>query len=362
MTGLDFHGGYQLRIHDNSAIWENILSNDHYYFEVSDVKNPDLEVYTGDLNDIKLSSFVGSSSNCYGIIDGNFGIKNEDQAMVFDKGWKELRLTNYPPNLHRFRTIIEGEIRKGLASDGLVMVHASAVKYDSKVYAFPAWRHTGKTNTMLTLLDAGADYLGDDRVLIDSEGTIYPFPTKLHLMSYNIQAFRNSLDLGFITKLRSQIKQQVEAFLLGNKGLTYKAIGKINDIIIEPDDWVAVDNLFPTTEIPQPMSVDKLVMLRSSANNEIEVTQDGDTGYVNTLESINNSEWNEYLKNLGLVHDMFFPNRESKYEEMVKLEERESKVFKKFISNMDTSTLYLPSNQDWSDGHKDKIKEIIENT
>ena len=74
-------------------------------------------------------------------------------------------------------------------------IHASVVEYKRKVIMFPAWRHSGKTNLMLELVEKGAKIIADDNVFIFNDGKILPYLKKTHLLYYNIIEFPYLLDI-----------------------------------------------------------------------------------------------------------------------------------------------------------------------
>lgn len=67
--------------------------------------------------------------------------------------------------------------------------HASAIKYKGRNFLFPAWRHVGKTNLMLSFLRSGAELIADDGVILYKNGEFIPFSKRMNLLYYNFSAF-----------------------------------------------------------------------------------------------------------------------------------------------------------------------------
>jgi hypothetical protein len=72
---------------------------------------------------------------------------------------------------------------------GLTFLHASSVAEGGRAFVLSGWGGTGKTNTLLALLEEGATYLGDDLSVIDREGHVHPFPRSVSVFDYNLAAF-----------------------------------------------------------------------------------------------------------------------------------------------------------------------------
>ena len=69
----------------------------------------------------------------------------------------------------------------GLEAAGLVFVHAGAVAIGERAVIFPGRSFSGKTRLVAEFLQRGATYLSDEFAVIDTEGLVHPFPTRLSL-------------------------------------------------------------------------------------------------------------------------------------------------------------------------------------
>jgi hypothetical protein len=92
-------------------------------------------------------------------------------------------------NKHFLVIILEYLIHHLLLKNGCYFCHSSAFVYKGKVVLCPAWRNVGKTNVLLAFLKDGAQYLGDDWVIINSEGHIMSIPKRLNLLFYNFNEY-----------------------------------------------------------------------------------------------------------------------------------------------------------------------------
>jgi len=89
--------------------------------------------------------------------------------------------------------IVENMLRDLITKSGAVFLHASGVTYKNAAVIFPAWGGTGKTNILIQFLFADASFLGDDMVVIDKDGNVYPYPKPLNLLYYNFDEYKDFL-------------------------------------------------------------------------------------------------------------------------------------------------------------------------
>jgi hypothetical protein len=75
------------------------------------------------------------------------------------------------------------------ASKNILLLHASAVATAKHgAFVFAAWRHTGKTDSILHLANQGYKFLGDDFCVIHNK-IVYLYPKKINIFSYNLVRF-----------------------------------------------------------------------------------------------------------------------------------------------------------------------------
>ena len=92
-------------------------------------------------------------------------------------------------NCHFLYKLVEYLISFKALKHGAAYCHASAVRYCGKTLVCPAWRHVGKTNLMLSLVEDGGELISDDGVLLLQNGEILPYSKRLHLLYFNFLAF-----------------------------------------------------------------------------------------------------------------------------------------------------------------------------
>lgn len=87
-----------------------------------------------------------------------------------------------------FTFIIESLLIIWGTNHEILFLHASGVAKKGIVTVFPAWRNTGKTNTILDQCKSGYDFCGDDFCIIRNK-KVYLYPKSLNIFSYNLRAF-----------------------------------------------------------------------------------------------------------------------------------------------------------------------------
>ena len=87
-----------------------------------------------------------------------------------------------------FNTIFPPLLRRHLPTENKTLLHASSAVIKGKAFVYCGWSHSGKTNGLLKCLEKGGEYLGDDKVIMDRNGKIHPYPLRINLFGYNFDA------------------------------------------------------------------------------------------------------------------------------------------------------------------------------
>ncbi len=80
-----------------------------------------------------------------------------------------------------FFEILEYIFMNKILEKDLMFLHSSSFTYKNKTYVFPACNNTGKTKVLLEFLEWGAEFLGDDWVIIDKDCNAYPYFRNIRL-------------------------------------------------------------------------------------------------------------------------------------------------------------------------------------
>ncbi len=113
------------------------------------------------------------------------------------------------------------------AHHNLLFIHSSGVSKNNKITIFPAWRNTGKTNTILEFCQNGFDFCGDDFCLLYKQD-IYLYPKSLNIFSYNLKAFPSVYAyLPELTFIRLKITSFIKNMLYSLSQLATGSFSKI---------------------------------------------------------------------------------------------------------------------------------------
>ena len=91
-----------------------------------------------------------------------------------------------------YTNCVEPVLRWHFAEHGIALVHAACVAVDDRAYLITARTDTGKTTTILKLLDAfpRAAFISDDLTLVAPDGTVASYPKPLTISQHTLHAVR----------------------------------------------------------------------------------------------------------------------------------------------------------------------------
>lgn len=80
--------------------------------------------------------------------------------------------------------ILDPIIYYKMLTKNILMLHASAVGHDGKVYLFSGASGAGKTSLAFRFINIGYRFLGDDAIFVSSGRTAFSYPKRVHYFSY----------------------------------------------------------------------------------------------------------------------------------------------------------------------------------
>lgn len=190
---FDLHGLFRFQIEGTDKRLLRYFEKDYSCFRVSDETEPDLKVFVGD--------FTPSTDNSY-VIDHKYYVRKnyiywEDQYKVVR--WRVSIENIEGKPIIRFKgglfselflreNILESLIGIKLAEKGFSLLHASGIALNGYGFVFPAGKGVGKTSTILNLsLETDSLFLGNEPVIVSSDGMVYSFPSRIRLYHYNLK-------------------------------------------------------------------------------------------------------------------------------------------------------------------------------
>jgi hypothetical protein len=242
---------------------------------------------------------MGGPSDHYGWTSDRFVVRDGSEYMAVEPGWDHIYVT---PDWEPFYAIypVEFRIRQELAAEGRALVHASGADLDGATTLFPAWRGAGKTNTLISPLRAGAEFLSDDRLWVRRDGVAFGYPLSVNLQPYNISSFLElSVQHDSVEdRVRYEVSQYIDA-TVGSASLPLKAVRYVNNNFVKDDgrSFTTVADLFSGSRYREESTVDKVVVLRAAPNTDhVVVDEMSDDDAVSEVTAISQYEWNGRLK------------------------------------------------------------------
>lgn len=125
---------------------------------------------------------------------------DEDTYILDNKGYKfsynpknKIFVVEKDFNVSYFFEVLEYIFMNKILEKDLMFLHSSAMTFNNKTMVFPACNNTGKTKVLLEFLDWGAEFLGDDWVIIDKECNAYPYFRNIRLYPNDVIEHKNMI-------------------------------------------------------------------------------------------------------------------------------------------------------------------------
>jgi dolichol-phosphate mannosyltransferase len=162
-------------------------------------------------------------------------------------------LLRYSPHV-LYTNVVEPILRWTFAKKGYALVHAASIARDGKAFLITARTDTGKTTTILKLLDQGSfSFLSDDMTLLAPDGRIFSYPKPLTISRHTVHAVKSAL-LSRRERLALVVQSRLHSrsgrrfgMVLAKSRLPVATINAIVQLIIPPPKY-HVDRLVPEVE------------------------------------------------------------------------------------------------------------------
>lgn len=364
MDTYDFYGEFTLGLTGASEVVQK-LRDTYEYFE-ADVSGPPDLVCTAATEPPTPDLVLGGDDDYYGRAGDEFVIQRSwGEQMVISKDWDRIAVSAEAVH-HHVAYIIEFEVRKRLASKGRALIHASGVHIDGSTFAFPAWRHAGKTSTMLSLLRSGGDYLADDRLWVESDGRVRGYPLPVNVMPSNTDMFEDVATTNGVEKVRTEVSDFIFAQVDVDRSLLDKVVYFLTkyyldvefDTVLVPVEALASDSQF----VSGPDRLDALVLLRTTlepAGDGIEVNPVTPEAALTDVVNVNFYEWNKLLMEYFTAYDMLFTggNRTAQLQGLI---DEEVHVVSRLLDRTPTYRALIPRSRDWTEtGIEEEVVECV---
>lgn len=349
MSYYNFFDRYlvEVRGEGGRAVDQHRQMYDHFA-EQTPTRDPDLVVELTTTSPTP-ETVLGTPKSYYGREGDRFVVRKGSNFMTVDAEWTHMKVS---PNWEPFNVVypLEYELRKRFVDDGFALVHASGVQRDGTTFVFPAWRSAGKTNTLLSLLGTGGDYLADDRLWVSADGRVRGYPLGVNMQPHNIESFGGVTDTDEENKtLKSRVVALVDKHADQTRSVVDEGIVFLTKRFLDDRrrTFASLSDVLPGSEFVDQATVDNVVVLRAAPTSEtISLASITPTDALTETRTINDYEWNTLLREYFGAFDTLFPGND-KTAEFESVLAKEEEIFTELFDTVPTSRLLVPRTRDW---------------
>lgn len=318
------------------------------HFSVEDpAEDPDIVCAVTD-EEPDPDTVLGNSRELYGRDGNRFVVRTGSQFLTADADWEHIEVS---PNWEPFRVVypVEFVLRQRMAAEGRALIHGSSLQLDGETYLFPAWRSAGKTNTMLSLMEAGADYLADDRLWVGPDGSAVGYPLAVNLEPYNTTSFPNISNADEQRERRARISNFIDEKVEPDRSFLDKVVRFVNMVYISPEgrDFTDLGRLMPGSEHVERADIDHVVVLRAApGRSTIDLRRIPEQDALQEIRAISHYEWNAQLEEYFAAFDALFPDGD-RSRQLDELREEELRIFSELLGTAGTHRAMIPREEDW---------------
>jgi hypothetical protein len=154
-----------------------------------------------------------------------------------------------------YTNLVEPLLRWSFVERGYALVHAAVVVEGPHAFLITARTDTGKTTTMLKLLDAHPyRFIADDLCIVSPDGTVRSYPKPLTISQHTLHAVKRPrldwherLTLPLQSRLHSREGRRL-AFWLARRGLPVATVNTVAQLVVPPPKY-EVGRLIPGVKI-----------------------------------------------------------------------------------------------------------------
>jgi dolichol-phosphate mannosyltransferase len=254
-----------------------------------------------------------------------------------------------------YTNVVEALLRFVLVNKGYMLLHSATVRLGEETIMLSAQTDTGKTGTILRLLQEhpeNAGFLSDDMTIINGQGEAWSFPKPLTISSHTMRAvnkhvlsLRRRLVLGIQSRIHSKDGRQF-ALLLARLNIPIIAINAITQILVPPPKYM-INQLVPTARYMDTGRVRRIFIIGRGPEDEDLLSHEEAmaTLLANTEDAYGFPPFSIMERAITLRSRNL---RKGKKQDISLLRSRERAILSDFLSNMSVSRLTSP-NFGWAD-------------
>ena len=176
-----------------------------------------------------------------------------------------------------YTNVVEPILRWTLVERGFALVHAACFTYGGQAHFITARTDTGKTTSMLKILEHDeVDFVSDDLTLIDELGRVHTYPKPLTISNHTVHALKGTdlnrierLFLPLQSKLHSREGRQF-AFLLAEKNVPVASLNAFVQRLVPPPKY-HVEKLVPGVKVTEHATIGNLFIIQRGDDDQHEL-------------------------------------------------------------------------------------------
>ena len=254
-----------------------------------------------------------------------------------------------------YTNVIEALLRFVLVNKGYMLLHSATVQLGDQTIMLSAQTDTGKTGTILRLLQEHPDnsgFLSDDMTIVNGKGEALCFPKPLTISSHTLRAVNTKVltlpqraMLAVQSRIHSKDGRQF-ALLLARLNIPIIAINAVTQILVPPPKFM-IHRLVPTVTYLDHGVVSRIFVIgRGDPREELMPYEEAvQTLLANTEDAYGFPPFSIMERAITLRPRKL---HKGKKQGIVKLRTRERAILKEFLGNMPVTRLHSP-NFGWAD-------------
>jgi glycosyltransferase involved in cell wall biosynthesis len=265
------------RIHDQVTVESPVRLRELERFRVAEpIAEPTIRVRLGHLNRSQsdlVSALVGRITHTrYDEGLGRFGF-------AVDISWRETidivatPMLRYSPHV-LYTNVVEPTLRWCFVTRGYALAHCACIAVDGYAYLITARTDTGKTTTILKLLDRyPVSFLSDDLTLIAPNGRVLMYPKPLTVSRHTVASVRTPL-LTLRERLALVVQSRIHsrtgrlfAKLIARLRLPAATINAIVQLVIPPPKY-DIDRLVPDVDIATEARISGFAVIERTSGED----------------------------------------------------------------------------------------------
>jgi len=215
-------------LHDILKIKTNTETPIPDYFKKEEIEEdfePDIEISQQDLKfdrpeerKKRSGAFFYWTENKALFIDYELPFLNAKLVIDDLEGKTKIKFTKAFDKFGKISQLIEAILSIKLVQKGYAIVHSGCLNYNQgDAILFTALRDTGKTSTILSLLD-GKDFrfMSDDLTIMSKSGEVYSYPRKVNISPYTLSGSVISPNNNLTTRIKRRLANSRFEILFGD--------------------------------------------------------------------------------------------------------------------------------------------------